>query len=66
MSACQMESKPVAGGEGIYMWSDDSTNGQRGRRQDNHARHIEKIIVKPYAGKPHVRFERRFLETGQQ
>lgn len=25
-----------------------------------------KTIVKPYAGKPHVRFERGFMETGQQ
>ena len=25
-----------------------------------------KIIVKPYAGKPHVRFERGYMETGQQ
>ena len=24
-----------------------------------------KIIVKPYAGKPHVRFERGYMETGQ-
>jgi hypothetical protein len=30
------------------------------------ARHIKKIIVKPYAGKPHVRFERGLMETGRR
>ncbi len=30
------------------------------------ARHIRKIIGKPYAGKPHVRFERGLMETDQR
>jgi len=65
MGVFQVASGPAATGEGIYRWSDDLPNGQCVGRPDDHARHIEKIIVKPYAGKPHVRFERRFVETGQ-
>ena len=65
MGVCQVALEPTGAGEGSYRWSDDPANGQSFVRQDDHARHIMKIIVKPYAGKPHVRFERRFLETGQ-
>jgi hypothetical protein len=34
-----------------------------GRR---HARHIQKIIVKLCAGKPHAQFERGLMETGRR
>ena len=51
------------GGSGCNR-SDVPVNGRivLGTRQ--HARHIEKIIVKPYTGKPHIPFERGFMETG--
>ena len=55
-----------AAGEGSDRRSDAPLKDQPGPRQRRHARRIQKIIVKPYAGKPHVRFERRFLETGQR
>ncbi len=39
--------------------------GQR-NREISDASHTSKIIVKPYAGKPHARFERGCLETGRR
>jgi hypothetical protein len=53
-------------GEGSYSRNDAPVKGQIARELEHHARHIQKIIVKPYAGKPHVRFERGFMETGQR
>jgi len=53
-------------GEGYDNRGDDSVKGRIATGVGCHARHIKKIIVKPYAGKPHVRFERGFMETGQQ
>ena len=35
-----------------------------GHGEISDASHTPKIIVKPYAGKPHVRFERGYMETG--
>jgi hypothetical protein len=64
IDVCQVALASAGVGEGRYRWSDDPANGQGFARHDDRARHIQKIIVKPYAGKPHVRFERRFLETG--
>jgi hypothetical protein len=46
--------------------TDTPVKGRIAKGVGRHARHIKKIIVKPYAGKPHVRFERGFMETGQR
>jgi hypothetical protein len=53
-------------GEGGYNRSDAPVKGRIALASGRHARHIKKIIVKPYAGKPHVRFERGLMETGQR
>lgn len=64
MGVSQVALVTTEAGEGSHRWSDDPANGQSFVGQDDHARRTRKIIVKPYAGKPQVRFERRFLETG--
>ena len=53
-------------GEGNHSRSDVPVKGRIVFGMGRHARHTQKIIVKPYAGKPHVRFERGFMETGQR
>ena len=53
-------------GEGRDNRSDAPVNGRFEPGVRQRARHIKKIIVKPYAGKPHVRFERGFMETGRR
>jgi hypothetical protein len=61
----QVRPTPAGFGEGPDNRSDAPVKGWIASRAGSHARHIKKIIVKPYAGKPHVRFERRFMETGR-
>ena len=56
---------PAGIGEGRDSRGDDPAKGRFVSGDRQCARHIKKIIVKPYAGKPHVRFERRFMETGR-
>jgi len=62
----QVLSHPAGFGEGCHNRSDAPVKGRIALGVERHARHIKKIIVKPYAGKPHVRFERGFMETGQR
>jgi hypothetical protein len=62
----QMVSKLAGIGEGRHNRSDAPVNGRLVPRLGQHARHIKKTIVKPYAGKPHVRFERGLMETGRR
>jgi hypothetical protein len=50
-------------GESCDSRNDTPVKGRIAMGEGRHARHIKKIIVKPYAGKPHVRFERGFMET---
>ncbi len=66
IGACQVARLPGVAGKSCHKWGDDPLRGQTAVGVWRHARRIQKIIVKPYAGKPHVRFERRFLETGQR
>jgi len=51
-------------GEGSYSRPDTPVKGPIVQVVGYHARHIQKIIVKPCAGKPHARFERGLMETG--
>ena len=62
----QVRPNPARVGEGSHNRSDDPVNGRRATGVGRHARRIKKIIVKPYAGKPHVRFERGLMETGRR
>jgi hypothetical protein len=62
----QVRPNPVAFGKGSYNRSDDPLQGRMALGVGRHARPIKKIIVKPYAGKPHVRFERGLMETGRR
>jgi hypothetical protein len=66
MDVCQVARRTLGAGEGNHNRSDAPANGLNFGASLCHARHIKKIIVKPYAGKPHVRFERGFMETGQR
>ncbi len=66
MDVCQVRSLAIGSGEGLHRRSDDPSKGLLPSAQWRHACHIKKIIVKPYAGKPHVRFERGFMETGRR
>jgi len=52
-------------GEGRDNRSDAPVKGRIVGGEGRHARHLQKIIVQPYAGKPHVRFERGLMETGR-
>jgi hypothetical protein len=64
---CAKVVPPFAGcGEGSDNRSDTSVRGRIATGVGHHARHIKKIIVKPYAGEPHVRFERGLMETGRR
>ena len=65
MGVCQVARRPHVAGASCDRRRDDPLKGQTALGAWRHARRIQKIIVKPYAGKPHVRFERRFVETGQ-
>ena len=65
IGASQVALRPAACGEGSDNRRDEPVKGRIAVDAGVHARRIKKIIVKPYAGKPHVRFERRFMETGQ-
>jgi hypothetical protein len=60
----QVRPKFAGFGEGRDNRSDAPVKGWVATGMGRHARHIQKIIVKPYAGKPHVRFERGYMETG--
>jgi hypothetical protein len=62
----QVRSHPAGFGEGRDNRSDAPVKGRIAVGVGRHARHIQKIIVKPYAGKPHVRFERGLMETGRR
>ena len=53
-------------GEGIHNRSDAPVKGRIALWASLPARRTKKIIVKPYAGKPHVRFERGLMETGRR
>ena len=64
MGVSQVSSTRTGIGEGSYNRHDNPVKGRGARWIEHHARHIEKIIVKPCAGKPHARFERGSLETG--
>ena len=66
IGVCQVRPTPAGFGEGSDNRSDAPVKGRIACGIGRHARHIKKIIVKPYAGKPHVRFERGFMETGQR
>ena len=59
----QVRPKLAGFGESCDSRNDTPVKGRITRDVGRHARHIKKIIVKPYAGKPHVRFERGFMET---
>ncbi len=62
----QVRPKLAGFGEGRDNRSDAPVKGRIATGVRRHARHIKKIIVKPYAGKPHVRFERGLMETGRR
>ena len=66
IGACQVARQPGVAGESCHRRSDDPLKGQTALGPWRHARRIQKIIGKPYAGKPHVRFERGFMETGRR
>ena len=51
-------------GEGSDNRRDTPVKGREGQAVRPHARHVQKIIVKPCAGKPQARFERGLMETG--
>ena len=53
-------------GKGRDNRSDAPVKGRMVWGEGRHARHIQKIIVKPCAGKPQARFERGLMETGQR
>ena len=60
----QVRPNPQGFGEGSDSGSDAPVKGRIELGVGCHARHMKKIIVKPYAGKPHVRFERGLYGTG--
>ncbi len=62
---CQVRSSTTGTGEGWQKRSDDPLNGPVPFVRGRHAGHIQKIIGKPCAGKPHARFERGLMETGR-
>jgi hypothetical protein len=64
MGVSQVSSTRAGTGEGIDNRYDNPVKGRGAHPFGHHARHIEKIIGKPCAGKPHARFERGSLETG--
>ncbi len=64
IGARQVRPRPTGYGEGSDNRRDAPVKGRIVGGAGAHARRIKKIIVKPYAGKPHVRFERGFMETG--
>ena len=66
MGVRQVRTCPVGSGKSSHNRSDVPAKGRIATGRGRHARHIQKIIVKPYAGKPHVRFERGFMETGRR
>ncbi len=59
----QVRSNLAGFGASSHNRNDTPVKGRIAMGEGRHARHIKKIIVKPYAGKPHVRFERGFMET---
>ena len=61
----QVRSEPAGFGESCTNRSDAPVKGRITFGISHHGRHTKKIIVKPYAGKQHVRFEREGMETGQ-
>jgi hypothetical protein len=62
----QVRPHPTGFGEGRDNRRDAPVKGRIADGLRQRARHIKKIIVKPYAGKPHVRFERGLMETGRR
>src|SRR6266436_5034734 len=64
MDVSQGRASAMRVGEGWHRRTDAPLKGLLSSARWRHACHIQKIIVKPYAGKPHVRFERGFMETG--
>jgi hypothetical protein len=64
MGVSQVSSTGAGIGEGSDNRNDNPMKGRGAYWFGHHARHIEKIIGKPCAGKPHARFERGSLETG--
>jgi hypothetical protein len=63
IGARQVGPRPAGFGAGSDNRRDAPVKGRTVCGAEAHARRIKKIIVKPYAGKPHVRFERGFMET---
>jgi hypothetical protein len=66
MDVCQVARWTLRVGTSRHNRSDAPAKGLGLGANRCHARPIKKIIVKPYAGKPHVRFERGSMETGQR
>jgi hypothetical protein len=66
IGVCQVRLTFAGFGEGRDNRTDALVKGRIVGGGGCHARHIKKIIVKPYAGKPHVRFERGLMETGRR
>ena len=66
MGVGQVGLNPERFGEGSDNRSDTPVKGRIVLWIGHHARHIKKIIVKPYMGKPQVRFERGLMETGRR
>jgi hypothetical protein len=64
MGVSQVSATRAGDGKGGDNWHDNPVKGRGTRPFGHYARHIEKIIGKPCAGKPHARFERGSLETG--
>jgi len=62
----QVVSKLAGVGEGRHNRRDAPVKGRLARWFGQHARPSRKISVKPYAGKPHVRFEKGLMETGRR
>src|SRR6266481_2948480 len=60
MDVSQGRASAMRVGEGWHRRTDAPLKGLLSSARWRHACHIQKIIVKPYAGKPHVRFERGF------
>ena len=64
IGVCQVRCRAIGSGEGLYRRSDNPPKGLFPSVHWRHTCRIKKIIGKPYAGKPRVRFERGFMETG--
>jgi hypothetical protein len=66
MDVRQVRTAALGLGESWYRRRDDPPKGLLSSVGRRHARHIQKIIVKLCAGKPHAQFERGLMETGRR